>query len=157
MTKQVGGLMATAGLVVGTLIATALTASAGDDVENQGHGFSERSIKGWWGFNSVVGTLLPPAAPQPTPMTSVGRIYFDGVGGCSVKTVVNVNGESAPFQSSSCTYSVDADGFGESEAVFPGAPIADPVPVSFVIVDKGRELRVINTKFIVDSFTARRQ
>jgi hypothetical protein len=38
-----------------------------------------------------------------------------------------------------------------------GAPVAGPVTVAFVIVDHGREIRLVNTQFIVGTFTARQQ
>ena len=82
---------------------------------------------------------------------------FDGNGGCLVSSIGNVNGQSIPSTSSSCSYSVNADGTGVSEAVFPGTPIADPIPIAFVITDGGDEFRAVVTKFIVGTFTARRQ
>ena len=38
-----------------------------------------------------------------------------------------------------------------------GTPISGPIPVAFVIVDGGQEIRFMNTKYIVGTFTARRQ
>jgi hypothetical protein len=119
--------------------------------------FSERSIKGYWGYNTSFAMLLPPAVPQALPTTAMGRMYFDGRGGCDVKSVVNLNGDSMALQSSACRYQVNADGTGTAEAVFPSSPIADPVPVAFVIVDGEQELRFVNTRYIVGTFTARRQ
>ena len=119
--------------------------------------FSERSIKGYWGYNTSFAMLVPPAVPQALPTTAMGRMYFDGRGGCDVKSVVNLNGESMALQSSACRYQVNADGTGTAEAVFPSSPIADPIPVAFVIVDGGQELRFVNTRYIVGTFTARRQ
>ena len=163
MTRRIGHVLAGAGMLAAALVAMGLSArslSAGDDVEarggHDGHGFSERSIKGHWGFNTEVSYLMPPAVPQPTPTAALGRIYLDGEGGCQVSNVVNIAGESQSFTSSSCTYSVEPDGTGKAEAVFPGAPIPS-APVAFIIVDRGRELRFINTRYIVGSFTAHRQ
>ena len=135
--------------------------------------FSKRTIKGYWGYNTTFG-LLVSGAPEPPreegvlpregtvrptaqPTTAMGRIYFDGRGGCEVRSVVNINGASRTIESTSCGYQVSPDGTGTAEAVFPDAPIRDPLPVSFVIVDGARELRFVNTRFIVGAFTARRQ
>jgi hypothetical protein len=74
-----------------------------------------------------------------------------------VTSVANFNGNVAKLTSSSCTYSVDPSGMGNAEAVFPGAPVPGPIDVSFVIVDRGREVRFLNTNFILGTFTARRQ
>ena len=62
-----------------------------------------------------------------------------------------------PTQSSTCSYEVNPDGTGKADAVFPGSPIVDPVPVAFIIVDDANEIRFVNTKFLVSTFTARRQ
>jgi hypothetical protein len=163
MTKRIGHVLAGAGVLAAALVATGWTArslSAGDEVEprggHDGHGFSERSIKGTWGFNTEVGYLLPPAVPQPTLSAAIGRVTFDGHGKCEVSNLVNLDGEEMFFTSSSCTYSVAPDGTGRADAVFPGAPIPS-APVAFVIVDRGRELRFVNTKYVVGAFTARRQ
>jgi hypothetical protein len=70
MKKHIGYFLAGAGCLLGTLSATALTArssAAGDDAVAPGHIFSDRSIKGHWGFNTEVSVLLPPAVPQPVP------------------------------------------------------------------------------------------
>jgi hypothetical protein len=163
MTRRIGHVLAGAGMLAAVLVATGWSARslwAGDEMEarggHDGPAFSKRSVKGTWGFSSEVSYLMPPSAPTATPNVAIGRVSFDGEGGCEVSNVVNVNGESQSFTSTSCTYSVKPDGFGEAEAVFPGAPIPS-APVAFIIVDRGRELRFINTKYIVGAFTARRQ
>ena len=83
------------------------------------------------------------------PFAGMGRIFFDGQGGCMVSSIGNLNGQSIPTTSSSCVYSVSPDGTGTSEATFPGTPIADPIPIAFVITDGGDEFRALLTKFIV--------
>jgi len=145
--------------VLAAASAIALTAhkSAAADAAGDEELFSNATLKGHFGFNSSFGELLPPAAPQPVPSAGMGRITFDGEGHCSVVSVSNFGGTAVRLASSSCTYSVDADGMGTSEAVFPGAPVPGPVTVAFVIVDHGREIRFVNTQFIVGTFTARRQ
>jgi hypothetical protein len=129
-----------------------------DDSQKGNHPrYTNRSIQGIWGFSSQLAMFLPPGGGPPVPTAGVGRISFDGKGGCSVTSVVNVNGQTVTSQSSSCSYSVSPDGMGTSQAVFPGTPISDPVPISFVIVDQGRELLAINTRFLVGGLTFRRQ
>lgn len=145
-------------VVVAAALALALTArrSAADAVADDEQ-FSNRTVKGSYGFNSSLAWLLPPAVPQAVPAAGMGRVVFDGNGICQVTSVANFNGNIVHLSSSSCTYTVDADGMGSSEAVIPGAPGSGPVDVSFVIVDHGREIRFLNTSFILGTFTARRQ
>jgi len=132
-----------------------------DGSRGGGHGFSNRSLKGAYGFNSSFSMFVAAGPNQPVvpalPFASMSRIVFDGEGGCSVSSIGNVNGQSIPSTSSSCVYSVNPDGTGTSEAVFPGTPIADPIPIAFAITDGGDEFRALVTKFIVGTFTARRQ
>jgi hypothetical protein len=117
--------------------------------------FSARSIEGRWGFSGEFGMIVPPAVAQPVPTAALGIVVFDGKGGCAVTSITNINGTIAgPLTSHTCTYSVNADGTGSSIAEFPGQP---PATVAFVIVDRNREIRFINTNAIVAGFTARRQ
>jgi hypothetical protein len=134
---------------------------AGGDRWGGHRGFDKRSIKGAYGYNSSFSLLVATGPNQPVvpplPFTGMGRMVFDGQGGCTVSAVGNLNGESIPSTASSCRYDVNPDGTGTAEAVFPGTPIQGPIPIAFVITDQGDELRVLNTKFIVGTFTARRQ
>ena len=151
------GVMTLAAVLAGTSFAW----NDRDDGSRAGNGFSNRSLKGYYGYNSSYGLLVATAPGQPVvpalPFAGMGRIYFDGQGGCKVSAIGNVNGQSIPSTSSSCAYTVNPDGTGTSEATFPGAPIADPIPLAFVITDGGDEFRALLTKFIVGTFTARRQ
>jgi hypothetical protein len=141
-----------------TLLATlfvflALTPASRADGAKQA--FSARSIEGRWGFSGEFGMIVPPAAAQPAPTAAIGIVVFDGKGGCTVTSITNVNGTIAgPLTSHTCTYSVNADGTGTSVAEFAGQP---PATVAFVIVDRNREIRFINTNAIVAGFTAKRQ
>jgi hypothetical protein len=144
-------------LLVGEAVRARTSPSGDGGDEHVGHGFSNRTIEGFWGYNSSFGMFLPPYVPERLPFVGMGRIHFDGNGGCSVAALGNLDGQTIASTSTSCTYAVNADGTGTSEAVFPGTPIAGPVPVAFVIVDHGREIRFMNTRFIVATFTARRQ
>ena len=124
---------------------------------DEGHGFSNRTVRGAWGFNTSFANVLPGGGAAALPGAGMGRVVFDGEGRCSVHSFANVNGQTQEIESSSCTYNVGPDGIGSSEAVFPGGPFPGPVPVAFVIVDHAQELRFLNTKYIVGTFTARRQ
>ena len=121
------------------------------------HGFSNRSVKGSWGFNSSFANFLPPGGAPALPSAGMGRIVFDGQGGCAVDSFANINGQTQEMKSASCSYNVRPDGIGTAEAIFPGGPVPDPLPVAFVIVDHEQELRFLNTKILVATFTARRQ
>jgi hypothetical protein len=156
-------------LTFGCVVAAAAVLSSrsvaredGGEARWGGHrGFDKRSIKGAYGYNSSLGWLVATGPNQPVvpplPFAGMGRIVFDGQGGCTVTAIGNVNGQSVPSTASSCSYDVNPDGTGSAVAVFPGAPIADPIPIAFVITDQGQELRALNTQFIVGTFTARRQ
>jgi hypothetical protein len=144
-------------VVPAVVLALVAARSLAHDGHDEGHGFSNRTIKGDWGFVTSLGMLVPPAVPQAVPTTGLGRVHFDGNGNCQVTTFANINGETQRFDSSSCTYAVNPDGTGTSDAFLPGAPVPGPINVAFVIVDRGQEIRLMNTRFIVGTFTARRQ
>jgi|tagenome__1003787_1003787.scaffolds.fasta_scaffold20843698_3 hypothetical protein len=147
------------GLAVAAALATArISLARNNDADgDRAEGFSNRSIEGDYGFVATPGLLLAPGGAKPLPMAGIGRIHFDGQGGCKVTSVTNIDGQASSFHSSSCRYTVHPDGTGTSEAVFPDSPIAEPLPVAFVITERGRELMVTNTRFIVSAFVAHRQ
>lgn len=102
--------------------------------------------------------IVPPTGSQPVPTAALGTVVFDGNGGCVVTTTINVNGTIiGPLTSNTCTYSVNPDGTGKSVAEFSGAPFDGPSTVAFVIVDRNREIRFLNTNSVVAGFTAKRQ
>jgi hypothetical protein len=146
-------LLAVAAAAAGLLL-TAKRSAASDADDDKG--FSNASVQGQWGFGTSLGEVVS-GPPQPLPTAAVGRIFFDGAGGCKVQSILNTNGVTTRLASSQCTYHVDPDGFGTSEATFPGAPFSDPIPVAFVIVDHGREIDFVVEKFIVGTFVAKRQ
>jgi hypothetical protein len=153
-----------AGLALGGTVTAGVAGpslATGDEPDDAGNGgnqrYNDRSIKGTWGFSGSFGVFIPPGTDQQLPMVGMGRAVFDGHGGCQVTSIVNLNGQTVTSQSSSCKYRVGPDGIGTSEAVFPNAPVTDPFPISFVIVDGGRELRAINTRFIVSGLVFKRQ
>jgi hypothetical protein len=118
--------------------------------------YSEESIKGAWSYVGN-GLLVPPAVPEPTPLSSLLIIEFDGVGGCFAHGIVNVLGSSVDTESLDCTYSVDANGWGYSEARFTNAPIDLAFPVAFLITEHGREIQFMNTEFAVGTAVAKRR
>lgn len=133
------------------------TANASNKDERGAHHFSERSIQGTWGFSGG-GTMYPPLVPEPTQFSNVGTNYFDGKGKCSVTLTANTAGNVVgPVTSDTCTYTVNPDGTGSGIATFtdPNAPPSSSI--LFVIVDHGRELRVIFADPIVGGFVAKRQ
>jgi hypothetical protein len=149
------GLLVTLGFLAAVSVqSTAAAAEGGND-----RSFSTHSIKGSYGFSTNgFGMVLPPSVPVPIPAADLGRIVFDGAGGCSISLTVNFNGQSLNAQSATCTYTVNADGTGTNSATFPGTPLGgDPIPIVFVIVDEGREIRLLTTGSIVSTLTARRQ
>jgi hypothetical protein len=120
------------------------------------HGFSNADVRGNWGFNTSFGQVVQPGGLARLPTAAMGRVTFDGSGGCKVLSYVNIDGVTQRLESSRCQYSVGADGIGKSEAVFPDLP-GGSVPVIFVIVDNRQELRFLSAGSIVGTFTARRQ
>ena len=129
-----------------------------DDSDRGWPQFSNRSIQGKWGFSGGLGYIVPPDAPELTPVSGLGTVYFDGRGGCVVKSTVNVAGTLVgPATSDSCTYSVNPDGTGVSTAWFSEQGAPESSSIAFVIVEHGRELRAINTDALVGGFVAKRQ
>ena len=116
--------------------------------------FTDESLEGVWGF-SAAGTIVPPAVPAATPAVAVGTMTFDGHGGCSIADTINIGGISASRTSTTCTYTVHADGTGSLSVVFPGDP--GPTPLAFVIVNDADEMRFIRTDLGVASGVAKRQ
>jgi hypothetical protein len=119
----------------------AVTSSAAND-DDDNNGFTDRSIKGTWGF---VGGGTAVFDGTMVPVASNGIIKFDGKGECSAKDFVKSPGSPTrgPRESILCNYFVDSDGFGAVENQFPDDPA--PNRLIFVIVDHSRELQ-----FIVD-------
>lgn len=62
-----------------------------DGSRSSGHGFNNRTLKGYYGFNSSYGVLVDTGPNQPVvpalPFAGMGRIFFDGEGGCQVSSI----------------------------------------------------------------------
>ncbi len=76
------------------------------------------------------------------PVGEVGTITFDGTGGVSQATTVSLNGTILLNRMSSGSYVVNADCTGSLSLALP--PPAGVSNSNFVIVEHGRELRLIN-------------
>jgi hypothetical protein len=81
------------------------------------------------------------------PVAEAGIIKFDGVSKVSQTTTVSLNGTILPNRSSlSGAYQVYPDCTGDVQLVLPGAPgTTITSTLHFVIVDNGKELRLVNT------------
>ena len=80
-------------------------------------------------------------------VAEAGIIKFDGAGEVSQTTTVSLNGTIIPNRSSlSGAYVVNQDCTGDLALVLPGAPgVTITSRLHFVIVDNGKELRLVNT------------
>lgn len=136
-----------AGLILGSVAGSALADHPG---------FTLQSIEGSWGFSGD-GILAAPDPADRLPIAGIGVVTFDGQGGCEIAGINNLNGTALEAKSEYCSYTVNPDGTGKSEATFPASgPLpAIEIPVSFVIVDEGRELRLMQEAVVVSSFVAK--
>ena len=135
------------------LFVVALTAVAlvgGVVTSSQAESFSEKSLKGAYGlsaFGSIGGA----------PASAIGRIVFDGDGGCSETAILNVGGVATPLATvpGGCTYTVNPDGTGTIDADFgPGGAFS----ANFVIVDNKKEFRfIVSGPTVVAEGVAKRQ
>ena len=138
--------------ITGPLAPSAL---ADDDDDDRGP-FTERTIRGAWGWTGD-GKLVDPATGQAVHTVGLGIVYFDGFGGCEVTSSVNISGTpEGPITSTSCVYSVNPDGTGQSVATFSDPPFVGDAPVSFVIVNDRKEIRFIQNNQFVVTFVAKR-
>jgi hypothetical protein len=118
--------------------------------------FNNESVRGTWAFSG--GLAVTHVGGVTTHLVGLGSVSFDGQGGCQVKSLVNQNGTVVgPLVSTHCSYQVQLDGFGSSTAYYSDPAAPPSATVAFVIADRGRELRFINTDALVGSFTAIRQ
>jgi hypothetical protein len=137
-------------LVLGLNVAQAQSDFGNDDLDDS------------WGL-SASGTITAEGLPFPlgTPLFAVGRVTFDGAGGCTAIDQVNIGGTILPAPASfrttagdgSCTYTVNADGTGFMSVTFgPSQPLPGTIDITFVLVDDD-VLRFITTN--TPGFSAR--
>ena len=121
-------------------------------VATAGEGFTRGDIAGKWAF-SARGTIVPPAAPEPTPIVLLGIAIFEEDGTCSLSDTLNIGGTRVDVASLTCSFTVEPDGSGTIVEDF-GGPA--PVNLSIVIVDEN-EILVIRTDSAVVSGSFKRQ
>ncbi len=101
------------------------------------------SLESLQGSFGVTTTGFIVASGPVGPVGEVGVITFDGSGGVSQTTTVSLNGLILPHRTSTGSYVVNPDCTGSQSLMLP--PPAGMSNSNFVIVDHGRELRLINT------------
>jgi hypothetical protein len=100
------------------------------------------SVHGSFGM-STTGSIV---AFGPVGLVAeAGIISFDGEGNVSQTTTVSLNGTIVPDRHATGTYTVDADCTGDLKVLLPTPAGFSPSTSHFVIVDSGRELRMVNT------------
>lgn len=125
-----------------------------NDVSADG-AFSVKDLNGTFSF-SAEGTLYPafPAVTPAWPAVAAGLFTFDGAGDCTVVDELNIAAvglvpPAGMRRSTSCHYTVNADGSGGLETSFGGSAgeINGPGSLTFTIVEKGpvMELRFIRS------------
>jgi hypothetical protein len=142
-------------LIAATLTVAATLGTAVGRAQKPDPPFKGEPMRGTWGFSSS-GTLLPPAAPAPTPVAAVGLITFDpDTRDCVIVDMVNIGGTRLPRTAESCTYSLGTNGRGSMVALFPGD--TELTLFEFVLVDREREMRFIRTDLAVAEGVAKLQ
>jgi hypothetical protein len=115
-------------------------AHAANSPEDSDDSCSLGSLNGSFGITTT-GWIV--ALGPVGPVGEVGTITFDGTGGVSQATTVSLNGTILPNRMSSGSYVVNANCTGSLSLVLP--PPAGVSNSNFVIVDHGKELRLINS------------
>jgi hypothetical protein len=106
-------------------------------------GCSVRTLMGSFGI-ATSGSIV--AFGPVGPVAEAGTISFDGAGGVSQTTTVSLNGTILPDRSSiSGSYDVKPDCTGDLSLVLPVPGGTITSTSHFVIVDHGKELRLVNT------------
>ena len=98
-------------------------------------GFSALTIRGTYGFSGS-GTL----GGGVFQAAVVGLNSFDGRGGCAISARINAFGMVTPVHSTSCTYTVNADGTGFLDVTLDDPLLAGPFHSDFVIVENPNEI-----------------
>jgi hypothetical protein len=98
-----------------------------------------KNVKGAFGA-TFTGTIT--AGPFAGPFAAVARIVCDGKGNCHGEGTQSLNGNILPFVDQGATYTVNPDCTGSIEVNLVGG---QPIHFDFIIVNRGRELRSIQT------------
>jgi len=116
---------------------TSLGAFAQDDV------CSVATLRGSYGTQTT-GSIV--AFGPIGPVVDTGIIRFDGVGGASQTTTLSLNGSIVPNRSSlTGVYTVNPDCTGDMALVLPVPGGTTTSTSHFVIVDHGKEIRLVVT------------
>ena len=106
-------------------------------------GCSVATLRGSYGIQST-GSIV--AFGPVGPVAEVGVIKFDGAGGVSQTTTVSLNGMIVTNRSSiSGSYEVSSDCTGDLSLVLPAPGGTITSTSHFVVVDHGKEVRLVNT------------
>ena len=104
---------------------------------------SVSTLKGSFGI-ATSGSIV--AFGPVGPVAEVGVIKFDGAGGVSQTTTVSLNGTIVTNRSTiSGSYVVNSDCTGDVSLVLPVPGGTITSTLHFVIVDHGKEIRLVNT------------
>jgi hypothetical protein len=104
---------------------------------------SVASLKGSYGIQST-GSIV--ALGPIGPIAEAGTIAFDGAGAVSSITTVSLGGQILPNRTSlSGSYTVNADCTGDLAVILPVPGGTTTSTSHFVIVDHGKEIRLVNT------------
>jgi hypothetical protein len=128
------------GIAVLFVVIFALGAKDSDDSFRSERSCDAGTLFGSYGI-ATTGFIV--GAGPVGPVGDVGVISFDGNSAVSQTTTVSLNGMIIPSRPSTGTYMVNPDCTGSLEVTLP--PPAGLSQSNFVIVDKGKELRLINT------------
>jgi hypothetical protein len=127
-------------VVFSLVLALVLVPAASADDEE---GCSIATLRGNYGIQST-GSIV--AAGPIGLVAEAGIIKFDGQGGASQTTTVSLNGTILHNRASlSGDYRVHPDCTGDLTLVLPGATGPIMSTSDFVIVDHGKEVRLVNT------------
>jgi hypothetical protein len=128
------------GIALLFVVIFALGAKASDDSFHSERSCDTRTLFGSYGI-ATTGFIV--SAGPVGPVGDVGVISFDGNGAVSQTTTVSLNGSITQSRTSTGTYMVNSDCTGSLAVTLP--PPAHLSESNFVIVDNGKELRLINT------------
>jgi len=99
--------------------------------------FSNKSLKGAWGFNAH--GFLAAGTPAQIAASAMGRNTYDGHGGCFSEAKLNAGGTVLALTSLACTYTVNPDGTGTQQTTY----TAGTFTTDFVLVDNAKEFLFI--------------